>query len=220
MIEKVVKEACPLCKKNNSYIYTTGENRTYLHCNSCDLVYVPHHQLVSKEEEKAKYDNHQNSPQDEGYRNFLNRLLNPLSTHLQPDDKGLDFGSGPGPTLNTLMKERGFDMDIYDFFYHDDKRIFNNSYDFITSTEVIEHLHNPYEEIDRLWNMLEYGGVLGIMTAFRPNKEKFQNWYYKRDLTHICFFTQNTFHWLANNLKAELIIPENGVVILKKENRK
>jgi SAM-dependent methyltransferase len=216
MNKKAEEETCPLCKKLNSYKYCYAENRIYLHCKVCDLVYVSKSDFISLEKEKQKYDNHQNSPQDQGYVDFLNRLLNPLCSLLPQNAKGLDFGSGPGPTLNIIMKNNGYNMDIYDFFYHNHKSVFKNSYDFITTTEVIEHLHNPYDELQRLWYILKNGGYLGIMTAFRPKFEKFQNWYYKRDLTHIRFFTINTFIWLANELKAELIVPENGVVILKK----
>ncbi len=216
MIRKVVEEICPLCKKKDSYIYAYGESREYFRCKICDLVYVSSSDFISKVEEKQKYNKHQNSIKNQGYVDFLNRLLKPLNSQLPPNLKGLDFGSGPGPTLNIIMKGNGHDMDIYDFFYHDDKSVFEKTYDFITATEVVEHLHRPYFEIKRLWDMIEVGGYLGIMTAFRPNREEFQDWYYKRDLTHICFFTEDTFYWLANVLGAELTIPQNGVVILKK----
>jgi len=207
---------CPLCKGSNHHLFTKGENREYHHCNECDLVFVPSSFFVSTNEEKAKYDNHKNTPQDQGYCNFLNRLLTPLSSHLKEGDYGLDFGSGPGPTLSILMKEHGYKMDIYDIFYHDDKTVFNKTYDFITSTEVIEHLHNPLSEIKKLWKCLKHDGVLGLMTAFRV--DDFENWYYKRDLTHINFWTPKTFEWLANHLNASLDIPESGVVILKKHS--
>jgi len=166
-------------------------------------------------DEKEKYDNHQNSPENKGYCTFLDKLLLPLQEQLNSGDRGLDFGSGPGPTLCVLMQERGFQMDIYDIFYHDNRQVFQNKYDFITSTEVIEHLHNPLEEIERLWSCLKEGGVLGLMTAFRI--DAFETWYYKRDLTHIIFFTPRTFEWLAKKLGARVTIPESGVVILKKE---
>ncbi len=209
-----MKRTCPLCNSNDTLLYHFAENREYHHCKVCDLVFVPKEFFVSVSDEKAKYDNHKNTPEDKGYCEFLNRLLTPLQKYLSTGDKGLDFGSGPGPTLSVLMKQRGFDMDIYDIFYHDKKEVFEKRYDFITTTEVIEHLHNPLEEVKRLWNCLKSRGVLGIMTAFRP--DEFEDWYYKRDLTHIIFFTPKTFEWLAKYLGAILEISESGVVILKK----
>ncbi len=209
-----MKKICPLCNSTNTYLYHFAEDREYHHCKVCDLVFVPKEFFVSVIDEKAKYDNHKNTPTNKGYCDFLNRLLIPLQKYLDSDAKGLDFGSGPGPTLSVLMNQRGFKMDIYDIFYHDKKEVFENKYDFITTTEVIEHLHNPLNEIKKLWSCLKDGGVLGIMTAFRP--DEFKGWYYKRDLTHIIFFTPTTFEWLANFLEATFEIPDSGVVILKK----
>ena len=205
---------CLLCKSHDTHLFTKGENRIYMHCNECDLVFVPPAYFISETEEKAKYDNHQNSIENQGYVDFLNRLLIPLQSFLPPNAKGLDFGCGPGPTLHQIMKQNGFEMDLYDYFYHPDQKIFTREYDFITMTEVIEHLHHPYETLHTLWNMLKPGGVFGIMTAFRV--EEFQNWYYKRDLTHIAFYSPKTFSHIAQKLDAKRIIPQSGVVILQK----
>jgi len=206
--------SCPLCKSDKTYLFHESENREYHHCKTCDLVFVPKEFFVSKEQEKAKYDNHQNSIKNEGYCNFLNRLLEPLESYLKSGDIGLDFGSGPGPTLSLLMEKRGYKMDIYDKFYHDKKEVFDKRYDFITSTEVIEHLKDPLFEMEKLWKILKKGGVFGIMTAFRV--DEFKEWYYKRDLTHIRFFTPKTFEWLGIYLEAKVELCSDGVVILRK----
>jgi len=71
------------------------------------------------------------------------------------------------------------------------------SYDFVTSTEVLEHLREPREELQRLTRMLRPNGYLGIMTKLLPPFEKFADWHYKRDLTHICFYSESTFEWVA-----------------------
>jgi len=206
---------CPLCNTSQTQKFSQSENREYHLCSVCDLVFVPSQFFVSRDEEKAKYDNHQNSPDNEGYCAFLDKLLSPLEEALNKEAKGLDFGSGPGPTLSILMRDRGFKMDIYDVFYHDNREVFEKKYDFITSTEVLEHLHHPLREIETLWSCLKEGGVLGLMTAFRV--DDFSSWYYKRDLTHIIFFTPQTFAWIAKKLGASIMIPESGVVLLKKD---
>ena len=208
---------CPLCKSSDLRLFFKGEGREYHHCKVCDLVSVADSFLVTSKEEKAKYDNHNNTPLDLGYCNFLDRLLTPLQKEIKVGEKGLDFGSGPGPTLSKLMSDRGFDMDIYDIFYHDERKVFDKEYDFITSTEVIEHLKDPLFEIQRLWSCLKNGGVLGLMTAFRV--EEFDDWYYKRDLTHIRFFTPKSFEWLASNLGGEITLCKGGVVIIKKSTK-
>ncbi len=210
------QSSCPLCNCDNSQKFYEGEKRVYLHCRECDLVFVPSRFFITKEAEKAKYDNHRNTPENSGYCRFLERLIRPLEHNIPKGSHGLDFGSGPGPTLSLLMERRGYTMDIYDPFYAPDRTLLEKRYDFITATEVIEHLHRPREEIQRLYSMLHPGCPLGIMTAFRPRKEAFGEWYYKRDLTHIRFFTAQTFNWIADFLEAKLSIPESGVVLLKK----
>ena len=205
---------CTLCNNEKTTYFGQGENRQYYHCPICDLVFVPAKYFVSYTEEKAKYDHHQNCIDNTGYVNFLNRLLIPLQKHLPPNANGLDFGCGPGPTLHLLMEKAGYSMKLYDYFYASDQTVFTQKYDFITSTEVLEHLHHPLEELKKLWACLKKNGVLGLMTAFRI--EDFSNWYYKRDLTHIAFYTPKTLQWIANYFDAELIIPQNGVAILQK----
>ena len=86
---------------------------------------------------KQRYDDHENSIDDEGYCSFLNHLLTPLAERLPKGAKGLDFGSGPGPTLSLLMAKHGFQMRCYDKYYAPEATLLNQSYDFITSTEVI-----------------------------------------------------------------------------------
>ncbi len=217
-MKEVETQICPLCQNIDTTLLTYAENRDYVHCSQCDLVFVPSSFFISKEDEKSKYDMHQNSPENQGYKDFLNRLAKPLSELLSPKAYGLDFGSGPGPTLSIMMETLGYKMDIYDYFYHNTPEVFENSYDFITTTEVIEHLHNPYMEVLKLWKCLKPNGMLGIMTAFRPDDKAFEDWYYKRDVTHVRFFTKASFIWLADKLEAELLIPQSGVAILKKKN--
>jgi len=213
---KIVKNICPLCRNGNLENYHKGQGRSYLLCRECDLVFVPKEQLPSLDVEKTKYDQHQNSPQDSGYRAFLSKLFIPMQKFIEPNSHGLDFGSGPGPTLSKMFEEAGYKMDIYDIFYAPNKEVFTKKYDFITTTEVIEHLHKPREELIRLASMLKSGGVLGVMTAFRPVKDKFASWYYKNDLTHVRFFTPKTFEYIAKMLNLQIVYIDDGVVIFQK----
>ena len=213
---KIVKNICPLCRNGNLESYYKGQGRSYLLCRECDLVFVPKEQLPSLDVEKTKYDQHQNSPQDSGYRAFLSKLFIPMQKFIEPNSHGLDFGSGPGPTLSKMFEEAGYKMDIYDIFYAPNKEVFTKEYDFITTTEVIEHLHKPREELIRLATMLKGGGTLGVMTAFRPEQEQFASWYYKNDLTHVRFFTPKTFEYIAKMLNLQIVYIDDGVVIFRK----
>ncbi|MDA0739677.1 MAG: class I SAM-dependent methyltransferase [Nitrospirae bacterium] len=208
---------CPLCHTCKiDTAYHQDNRRNFYSCETCQLVFVPPEQFLSEEEENAAYDHHQNSPDDQGYRSFLSRLFIPMNQRLAPGSQGLDFGSGPGPTLSKMFEEAGHSVALFDYFYANDQSVLQPAYDFITASEVVEHLHHPKDELERLWNILNPGGILGIMTKRVLNREAFATWHYKNDLTHVCFFSEFTFQWLAGQWQAELTIVGNDVVLLKK----
>jgi hypothetical protein len=169
---------------------------------------------LSAEEERATYDLHENDPQDPGYRQFLSRLSVPLSEKLDSDQKGLDFGCGPAPTLSVLLAAQGRQMDLFDPFYHNDMSVFSKKYDFITASEVVEHLRDPKQEFAALFKMLKPGGWLGMMTKLVTDKQSFRQWHYIRDMTHICFYSRHTFEYLAWRFDADLFFVSSDVILL------
>lgn len=209
-------QACPLCGENSVRYYHHDSHRPYLLCSQCDLVFVPRQYLLSKADEKAHYDTHENNPDDHRYRQFLSRLLIPLKGKLQPDARGLDFGSGPGPTLSVMLEELGFRMNIYDAFYANEPSVLRHEYDFITMTETVEHLHQPGQELERLWFILKPEGYLAIMTQLIQDKAAFSRWRYIRDPTHVCFFSRTTFMWLARHWQAVVEFANSDVILLQK----
>ena len=168
--------------------------------------------------EKAEYDKHQNSPEDHGYRKFLSRLFTPLQTRINSNSHGLDFGSGPGPTLSVMFEEAGHQMNLFDPFYSPETRPLTIQYDFITASEVVEHLHDPAKDLVLLWSLLKPDGWLGIMTKLALDQTAFSGWHYKNDLTHVCFYSQKTMEWLAEKWQAELLLVGNDVILFQKIN--
>ena len=210
-------QTCPLCKAAETTEVHTDKYRQYLLCNACRLIFVPPNFFLSADHEKARYDTHQNRPDDPKYRAFLSRLFIPMQNRLAPGSRGLDFGSGPGPTLSVMFEEAGHFMAIYDHFYAPNPTVLDTPYDFIAATEVVEHLHHPRHELDRLWPILKPGGILGIMTQLAPDHKSFAKWHYIRDPTHVCFFSRTTFEWLANQWHARLTFEENDVMFFQKK---
>ncbi|UTF61137.1 class I SAM-dependent methyltransferase [Gilvimarinus sp. DA14] len=207
---------CPLCSSRRSCEYFSEPRRSYWKCLCCQLVFVPPHFYLSAQAEKAEYDLHQNSPDDPGYRKFLSRAVNPLQQRLAPGATGLDFGSGPEPVLQIMLHELGFSVAIYDLFYAANTSVWEQTYDFIIATEVVEHLHAPGDELQRLWHCLRPGGLLLLMTKRVIDVNAFSRWHYKNDPTHVCFFSEATFNWLADHWQAELTLVDKDVVILQK----
>lgn len=207
---------CPLCRSENNQEFSKDPHRTYHRCLDCSLIFVPFCQFLTREAEKKRYDLHQNSADNPGYRRFLNRLFIPLEQKLSAGSSGMDFGSGPDPVLSQMFKEAGHEITLFDFFYAPDTKAFDKRYDFICACEVVEHLHDVKGELDRLWSCLKPGGKLGIMTHFFQERTPFSEWYYKNDLTHVCFFSRASFLWLAQTWNTEPHFPADDVLIMQK----
>lgn len=173
---------------------------------------------LTKNEEKKRYDLHENDPADPNYRDFLNQIYLPMANRLAPGLTGLDYGSGPGPTLHLMFEEAGFNMNIFDPFYHPDTSALQQSYDFIVTTETAEHFYQPAEEFNRLWDLLNPGGILGVMTKQLRDPSTFDSWYYRKDDTHVVFYQIKTFKWLSNKYGAILEIINDRVILMHKSN--
>lgn len=207
---------CPLCRQRAAQFYHRDKFRDYYQCAACALVFVPPEFHLSPEREKAYYDLHENSLDDEGYRRFLSRCAQPLLDELAPGSDGLDFGCGPAPLLAKILEAAGHRVELFDAYYAPDKGAVERDYDFIVATEVVEHLSAPGDVLERLWGRLRAGGTLALMTKLVISPERFAGWHYTRDPTHICFFSASTFRWLAQRLQADLQFAASDVILLKK----
>lgn len=209
---------CILCTYPNTSLVLHDQSYKYYGCPNCGLYFLDSNNRLPKSEEKKRYDFHENNPEDPGYREFLSQIFDPISDRLSPGKPGLDYGSGPGPTLHLMFEEAGYEMNIYDPFYHPDKKALKRSYDFIVTTETAEHFYHPAEEFDKLWSLLNPGGILGIMTKQLRNPSKFDSWHYRKDDTHVAFYQIKTFEWLSKKYGAILEIISDRVVLMHKQN--
>ncbi|GFD93548.1 2-polyprenyl-3-methyl-5-hydroxy-6-metoxy-1,4-benz oquinol methylase [Alteromonas sp. KUL154] len=213
--------SCPLCLSSvTPSHYHSDKKRDYFRCDACSLVYVAPDQLPSMEQEKQEYDLHENDFEDEGYRKFLGKVLTPLTPFLNASrDKelrGLDFGCGPAPVLASMLELKGVHMQTYDPFYAKTPEVLKQKYDIITCTEAIEHFHTPHREWTLLNELLAPRGLVAIMTKRVIDKARFANWHYKNDITHVSFFSEATFEFLAQRDGFEVTFPASDVVLMRK----
>lgn len=206
---------CPLCSGNTVFFHEDAV-RQYNRCLICKLVFVPFTFHVSFEREKEEYDLHENSCKDEGYLRFLSRFSDPFVETLKGSQSGLDFGCGPGPALAGLIEQHGHSVALYDPFYHRDRKVLDTKYDFITATEVVEHFRDPATEFKQLFEMLLPGGSLGVMTKMVKDDAVFKTWHYIRDLTHIAFYSKDTFVYIADQIGASVHFEANDVIFIQK----
>ncbi len=187
-----------------------------MHCGDCRLIFVPEKYFPTSSDEKSRYELHQNSPEDEGYSRFLNSFIDSFIEYLEPGMTGLDYGSGPKPVLAQLLIERDYPVSVYDPFFSKTPELLEKKYDFITCCETVEHFFKPAEEFLKLHSLLNPSGLLCISTAMLKNVDEFSNWYYHHDFTHVVFYCEDTFNWIAEEFGFNLIKVENNFVILNR----
>lgn len=204
---------CLLCQSDADPF----EVETFL-CPTCHLVFKNPSVFLSTDEDFKRYSSHQNCSEDQGYVDFLERLLDPLKPFLPQRFSALDFGCGPGPVLGTLLEDCGGDVENYDpLFYPDAHLLIPDSYDVVTCTEVVEHFKTPRTDWELLVGLVRDGGLLGVMTQYYNPTIDYQKWWYKNDPTHIVFYQKETFEFLAQLFNLEILYSDNkSITIFRK----
>ncbi len=213
---------CPLCE-SQSKLFLAGKIREYWLCSVCRLIFVPAKYFISQEDEVQHYLKHENSLENEGYVQMFNEKIQVVKNVCHGVQTVLDYGCGYEPVLKTLLTREGFTVSGYDpnFYPHTDA---NATFDLIISTETFEHFKTPGKEILNLLPSLKPEGYLAIMTKLVSKKEpsstpeSFGRWYYQRDPTHIAFYENDTFAWIARHHKMEIIFNnEKDFVVLQRK---
>ncbi|MEZ2658911.1 class I SAM-dependent methyltransferase [Aneurinibacillus aneurinilyticus] len=202
-----MNQKCKICGSDTREFLDKQFNVTYYHCGICEFISKDEATIVSPEDEKAEYDLHNNSYDDEGYLKMFRRFYDrSIKDFANGGHAALDFGSGPEPVFARLLSEEyGYHTDVYDLYYSPIKVYEGKEYDLITSTEVVEHLKEPMEYFRLFKDLLKENGLLAIMTLFHPrDDEKFCAWYYRRDKTHISFYTPKTMAYIAKELQMQV----------------
>lgn len=207
--------SCPLCGNSKCIPFTQDKRRAYSICERCKLVFVNPEHLPSPAFEKSEYDKHENHDDDEGYLRFLDRTRIPLLKAIPSPAQGLDFGCGPNPVLAKRLEDDGYQMQCFDAFYtYPPLQTPKHGFDFIVSTEAIEHFHTPSKEWSTWLSLLAKDGVLVIMTKRWLSKARFDQWHYKNDQTHVSFFHRDTFQYLADKFGFEANFVSDDVVLM------
>lgn len=205
---------CSLCLSDQTFKFSHALGRDYYRCTHCELIFQDIETLPTFEEQKRHYDHHENDELNYDYLKFLNRLAQPMLTHLSEGSSGLDFGCGRSIALSRIFQQSGHKTNHYDPIYYPDQSVFNEKYDFVAASEVVEHFHNPHLEFENLFNLLKRNAILGIMTDIYQEQD-FSHWYYKNDPTHVVFYSPETFQFIANKYGNELVFVSEKIVIVK-----
>lgn len=204
---------CLLCG-SKTHIYEDS----YYKCSNCNLIFKDPHLFVSLEKEKARYLTHNNSPEDQGYLKYLNKLFSCVDVH---EGKILDYGCGPTKGLEALVKSKNLsklEVESYDpIFFPEKNSEKNQKYDFIFASECFEHFYDPKKEIENILKLLNSKGSLLISTELSDGKS-FKNWWYLKDPTHVVFYSLKTFKWLADRYNLDVLLLKSPHIVLKSKD--
>lgn len=208
---------CPLCRADAcDNLLKSPDGRYFQCCPVCELIYTEK-AFLSEKSEKERYLEHNNGIEYPGYVAFLQRILTPALAHLEAGMHGLDYGCGPVPTLSILLERENMTCGNYDpLFFPALNR--EEEYDFIFATECFEHFFDPAKELKTLEHLLRPGGYLFVMTQmYTPeNMSHFKDWYYANDPTHVVFYNEKTFEWIAEQFNLELLKADDRLIFLRK----
>lgn len=210
---------CLLCHSEDlrKRTVTAKPQGTYWVCGQCDYIFRDFSERLAPPAEKVRYEMHENI-ESPGYRRFLLPVVEVTLKYLDTISHpvGLDYGSGPTPFLSRLFAEKHIELICYDPFFAPDEKVFERTYDFVTSTEVFEHMYEPRRDLNRIVSILKPGGLLVVMTSIPPAEEIFKTWSYRRDETHVGFFSRRSFAYIAREWNFEILDSHENIWVMRK----
>jgi len=203
---------CPLCNGKSETFFTDNQQQFY-QCKSCEGIFLSREQLPAAEEEKQRYQQHNNEVDDKGYQKFVSPITNSVLHDFEANHLGLDFGAGTGPVITKMLKDHDFQIEVYDPFFHPHTELLDRKYDYIVCCEVIEHFHNPAKEFELLKNLLNKNGKLYFMTEIYNHSVDFEKWWYKNDFTHVFFYQKTTFEFIKEKFDFQKIEIDGNLIV-------
>jgi SAM-dependent methyltransferase len=191
---------CLLCfSKSPLLLHSRGS--AFHKCGNCGAIFRDGADDLTPEQEKERYEAHNNHPDDPEYSSFVAPIVDEVEKLFTPNKSGLDFGARPVPVITTLLREKGYKIEPYDPFFHDQPELLKKqTYDYIACCEVIEHFGDPAREFKLLRSLLKPGGAMLCMTElYDESIIDFKKWRYKDDRTHKFFYTRSSLEWIRDN---------------------
>lgn len=206
---------CHLCLTKNSDFFHEDSYGKFYSCQRCKIVFKDPKELIPKSEELKQYELHNNDPNDQRYIDYLSKFTKPLMKYLESDQHGIDFGCGPGPAISIILEAQGLKVSNYDPFFNNNSELLDKKYDFLTSTEVVEHFYNANKSWALIKKLTKSNGIIAIQTNILYPEIDFKNWWYKKDITHVCFYRPESFQSIAEIFQLKIIDSFKNTIIFR-----
>ncbi len=210
-----MKNHCPLCDGIGEIFYKNNR-QLYYECSNCKGIFASIDLRLNFEEEKTRYNTHNNDVNDIRYQKFVNPIFSSIIRDFTTNDKGLDFGAGTGPVISKLLGDKKYQIKQYDPFFHNYPELLEQKYNYIACCEVIEHFYNPKKEFATFKKILQQNGKLYCMTDIYNHTIDFDKWYYKNDPTHVFIYQKETFEWIKNEFNFSDLKIDGKLITLTK----
>lgn len=206
---------CLLCNSQAVLLYEIHKKK-YYKCQKCFSLMLDPLNYLSSEEEEARYRIHNNDIDDPSYQKFVAPIVKAVKDNYNINNLGLDYGAGPGPVATSLLEKEGYVLSLYDPYFHRYPQNLLKNYDYIICSEVIEHFHKPYEEFNRLNNILNKKGSIFCLTSLYDEYLDFRGWNYKNDETHVFFYHKRALEWIRDEFNFSDLEIEGNLIKLSK----
>ncbi len=205
---------CPLCQDKN--VHRREDEPSFFSCSHCKTVFKDPTYFLSLKEEKERYLLHENHVEDPRYQQFVTPIVSAVTDAFPSSNEGLDFGAGTGPVISKLLTDQGYNMKLWDPFFHPHSSVLDHAYDFIVCCEVIEHFHHPRKEFSTMFQLLKPNGKLFCMSEILPKNKDFSQWHYKNDPTHVIFYCKENLRWIQESLGFSNVEIDGRLIVFSK----
>jgi hypothetical protein len=206
-------ENCPVCFSEREICFKSTiiskYNVNYLYCNNCGLLQTEQPYWLEEAYSSAIAD------ADTGLvaRNISisKKLACILFFLFSKEGKYLDVAGGYG-MLTRLMRDIGFDFYWSDIYCENilakgfEGSTSDKLFSAITAFEVLEHVYNPIEFIEKSLNDARTSTIIFSTELFQGSPPEPQAWWYYtlESGQHISFYQLKTFKFIADKLSLKL----------------
>ncbi|MDO6677973.1 MULTISPECIES: methyltransferase domain-containing protein [unclassified Shewanella] len=209
---------CPLCRYRAEF-FLQDKKRAFYRCDQCGLVFANPQSHLMPAAQLQRYGRANKASKQKQLIQFIKPLLSQISAQQSGSLTGLNFGRVLDKASLDKIEHAGHRLYQYDPFVKADQQLFNQQYDFICCYRVLEHFQQPGKEWQLLSKLLKPGGWLAISTSLMTDLNHFSKWHFKNNPTHVSFYQQQTFEYLAQHSEFTLLFAAKELVLMQKTSK-